>query len=399
MTKDPRFLPALAALLALVLFAVSANIVFAVLVRAGREFGIRPETLANVSALQFGGFFVAGVLGGVLADRAGKRVVLQAGCVLLLAGALVWSAARQAPTAYVGGLLMGFGGGILEGICAALLAELFPTRRKFVLNMSQVAYCVGAVGGPALMGWLLPLGLSWRVFFRGLAALSLVPLLLFAVAPFPPLPKAGTPAAGRSGCAARDLVVLCVLLFLYVIAETGVVVFMAPYLQQRLAAPERWAILGISVFWLAMVVGRVACALVPEGQAYESTIGLLFALSGLSIAAQWWAGGWVASLLLFAATGLFFAGTWPLIVGLAAARSGNASGRVVGITVACGALGCVVAPPLFGPVLAGATPRLAFLGLAGCLGLGLIVLGLWARGPRPSRAGPTAEGGASVSAG
>ena len=381
MHRDHRFLPALSALAALVLFAVSANIVFASLVRASIEFDVRREVLANVSALQFTGFFIASIAGGIAADAFGKKRVLQCGCLLLVLGAATWASARNLTAALIGGFIMGTGGGILESMSSALLTELFPDRRKFYLNLSQVAYCAGAIAGPALMGRLIPRGVSWRWFFAGTAVLGLVLMLLFTVAGFPE--QEAQPrrrqCSSSMGLIRLSLLVPCIVIFLYVFAEMGAVTFMVVYLQDGLGAPEQWAIYSISIFWLAMVVGRLACAFIPEGHSYERTIGSLLLLSGLSLLLQVLFRSWLTSIALFALTGLFFAGTWPLIVAMVASRHVERCGTAVGLAVACGSLGCVAAPPILGPRIVSDWPQSAFVISGSCLLVAvLLVIALYA---------------------
>ena len=76
-------------------------------------------------------------------NRTAKGIVLVPS--LLLGGAFlaaaVWldgPALANRPLALVlGGILMGMGGGVLESMGSALLADLFPARRKFFLNLSR----------------------------------------------------------------------------------------------------------------------------------------------------------------------------------------------------------------------------------------------------------------------
>ena len=375
---ERKTLPAASALVSLVLFAISANIVVAALVRVSRDFQSTPAVLANAVAFQFTGFFVASIIGGFAADRIGKKPVLQTACVFLGIGALVWSFADSPATAFSGSFIMGLGGGILESMSSALLADLFPDKRKFYLNMSQVAYCVGAVGGPALMGKLMPAGVSWRVFFLGTTGMAVILFVLYAVSSIPRPQSAQIPShqAGGERGVVRNLTVIlpALLIFLYVTAETGTLTFMIPFLQEKLGAPENLAIYSLSLFWLGMVFGRLACAFLPEHHGYEPVIGgLLLASSGVALALVV-VQQWQMSIALFALIGLFYAGTWPLIVGLAVhmAPTGQA-GRVVGITVACGSLGCVVAPPMLAPVYASASPEWMYAILAGILFLGFIL--------------------------
>ena len=374
-----RGLAALAGLLGLILYAVSANIVFAALVRMSRDFQVAAERLAVVSAIQFTGFFLACLTGGVLADLWGKRIVLQAGAGLVLTGAAIWAAAGTPVVAAAAGLIMGLGGGILEGMGSALLADLFPTRRRFVLNMSQVAYGVGAAGAPVIMGRLLPLGVSWRWFFGGTAVFAALLLGLFAVAGLPAQTASGPERAAPDRCWWRvltrtGLLLPCLIIFLYVFAEMGTVTFLAFYLQEIRAAPEQWAIFGISGFWLSMIFGRVLCAFVPERIPHEIVIAALLVGAAVMLLLQTGVQSWRLSFVLFALTGLAFAGAWPLIVAMVADRFPNASGTAVGAAVACGSLGCIAAPPILGPILGGARPERAFLLLATVAGSAALLL-------------------------
>ena len=85
--------PATAALFSLLVFGLSANALPATLLRAAREFAIPFQELAQVSAVQFMGFFLAAVVGGILSDRFGKKHIMQTACVLMVAGATTWTVA------------------------------------------------------------------------------------------------------------------------------------------------------------------------------------------------------------------------------------------------------------------------------------------------------------------
>ncbi len=377
-TSQSRALPAAAALSALVLFAISANIVVASLVRVSADFGMDPRYVANVTAIQFAGFFIASIVGGMLADVIGKKSVLQGGCIFVAIGALVWSRAPALPVAFAGGFVMGLGGGVLESMSSALLTDLFPDKRKFYLNMSQIAYCLGAIGGPAVMGRLLPMGVSWRWFFLGTAGFSIAIFSLFSFSRIAKKKKTvsefkDVTASGK--WLRLHFVIPCFALFLYVFAEMGVLTFMAMYLQQVLGAPENWALYGIGIFWGGMIIGRFVCAFIPEDHSYEITIGSLCILGAAAVLAQIFVEDWRFSIVCFGLNGLAYAGIWPLIVGMAAARSSaRDSGRVVGVTVASGALGCIVAPPVLGFIFKIYSADVMFAFVAAQLVLALLLM-------------------------
>lgn len=343
-----KVLPASAAMCALAIFAFSASIIPAVLMRAAHDFVIRPELLATVIAVQFVGFFAASVGGGIAADRFGKKLLLRAACLLMATGALLWATAQRLEVIFLGSFVMGMAGGVLESMSSALLSDLFPHKRKMFLNLSQLVYCLAAAGGPFLMGKFLPEGTSWRVFFSALAALPCMLFVLYSLSHIPHLHDEERISLLELKQIIRRWSFLnpCVLIFLYVFSEATCAVFMNYYLRTHYHAPEQWAIYSITIFWVSMAAGRILCACIPEEFSYRNIITILMVASGLAMASQVFIRTWQMSIVFFTFVGFLQAGTWPLIIGMTATHNRSYSGTVVGITVACGALGMVVAPPV-----------------------------------------------------
>jgi len=337
-----------ASFFSLFVFALSANALPAILLRASKDLSVDFTTLAQVSALQFTGFLFAAIAGGIIADHVGKKRVLQSACGFLLAGAVAWSVASNFLTACIGGVLMGIGGGVLESMSSTVLSDLFPDRRKFYLNLSQAFYCLGAILGPAIMSTLLPLGISWRVCFMGVAVAALVLLTLYSKStlPIPTSLERIQPAALKVMVKKSSFTLPCAALFCYVLTESSIVIYANTYLQTVHNAPEHWAIASLSLFWFTMMLGRWACTKIPEQASYgTSTAALLIAAASMLILQQW-AESWQVSLMLFSLTGLTFSGVWPLIIGMSATRNPLYSGTVLGSTIAVGSLGCIMAPSL-----------------------------------------------------
>ncbi len=387
-----RVVPCVAGMGSLFVFAVSANALPAVVLRAAGTLAVTPERLATVASAQFAGFFLATVVGGFLCDRFGKKHVLQAASLLLLAGAVCWTAADRLAIAYLAGTLMGMGGGVLESMSSALLADLFPHRRKLALNLSQTFFCAGAVGGPWAMAELLPRGVPWQSIFAAIAVGGGLLFVLYSWArlPAPATAERITLQGVRAMAGRKAFLLPCAALFCYVLSESCVAIFANLFLRKYRGAPEAWAIYGISLMWLAMLAGRTLCAFLPERASYEKALTALFLLSAAALAAQGGVAAWPWSLVLFALAGFFFAGTWPLLVGLAAARTPARTGTAVGLTVAVGALGVVAAPPFMRFVLAHASADAAFTIAAVPL---LVGAGLMAAGSRWRRGHEKGTGG------
>jgi FHS family L-fucose permease-like MFS transporter len=204
------------------------------------------------------------------------------------------------------------------------------------------------------MALLLPQGVSWRIFFAAEAVLAVLLLTLYRFSPAPPPSLASETGIGELARPLRDpsVLLLAAGLFGYVFAESGMGVGANVYLQTQQHAPERWAILSMTLVWGGMLVGRLICAALPERLPTDRLVGGLAAVGALTLAAQGLVRDWRFSLALFGLSGFVFSGIWPLMVALCAARQPDRSGGAVGIVVAGGSLGVIAAPILVAAMLA-----------------------------------------------
>jgi AAHS family benzoate transporter-like MFS transporter len=406
----------LAALLSLASFAASINLVFAALVRMGDEFGVRPELLASISSIYFVAFFIVSTVSGFISDRLGAREPLLFGNLMTLTGGLIFASSHGAAGLVIGAVAMGMGGGATEGMCTALLARIFPGRERLVVGVSQAGYCFGAIVGPLVMGIFLPLDVSWRVFFIPVAAVALFNFVLFVTSRFPEnehekRAEGGERKRGRRGDAARGTTEVattdeatndtmpvtkrepgvlrrpgvlrwCVVIFLYVTAETALVSFVNIYLYEYRGAPEGAAIQAISWFWAMMLVGRLLCSILPPALADRKLIAGTMAAGAAALGLTLVMPGWVGALGVLLLASFLMAGAWPTIVAKTARDNAERASTVVGITVAAGSLGCIVAPPVMG-LLFGALPPVVAMAAPAIPLLAGSALAAW-RAPRPT---------------
>jgi fucose permease len=160
----------------------------------------------------------------------------------------------------------------------------------------------------------------------------------------------------------------CVIIFLYVLAETALVSFVNLYLFRYRAAPERVAIQAIAWFWAIMLVGRLLCSILPATLADRKLIAGAMLSGATAILLTIPLPGWPGALGAILVASFLMAGTWPTIVATTARENARRASAVVGITVAAGAIGCILAPPIMGllfdlvpPALAMAAPAIPLL--------------------------------------
>jgi len=372
----------LTALLSLTSFAASINLLFAGLIRMAAEFNTRPEVLAAISSVYFVAFVSVSLVAGFASSRYGTRLPLLLGGMCTCAGGLIFLLGRGPAALVLGALAMGAGGGATEGMCSALLAGLFPGRERFVVSISQAGYCFGAIAGPFLMSIFLPLGVNWRIFFAPVAALALLNVILFAGSRFPSSrPEDQLSPRAAVGVLRRPSVrQWCFVVFLYVLAEAGLTSFLNIYLFEYEGAQEGVAIQAIALFWGVMLAGRLLTGLLPASVADRKLIVGGMSLGAVLVAALLVVSGWGPSLAVILLASFAMAGAWPTAVALTAVENRDVSSTAVGVTVAFGAVGCIVSPLVMGRLFGLVPPAVAMVAPA----LPLIAGALLAL-PRPVR--------------
>lgn len=158
-----------------------------------REWGLPRSAFANASAAAPLGMILGGVLGGILGDRVGRRTALFGSvasfAVLTFVIAFVDSLAALTAVRFLAGL--GLGGAMPNA--AALAAEFVPGRhRPLAITLTIVCIPLGGFFAGALAALVIP-SYGWRVLF---VAGGVVPIALTA-AMFRTIPESPRYLAAR----------------------------------------------------------------------------------------------------------------------------------------------------------------------------------------------------------
>lgn len=202
------------------------------------------------------GMVTAGTTGAFLAEKLGrKRLFWGAGLGMVFGGVLL-SLAQVAPLTILGAFTMGWLGSYLLVMIQSTLADEHGDKRAIALTESNIVASILAAIVPIVVGIGAGTILTWRVAMIVAGGLWLV---IFAVSHNVTFPVAKTDSSdARSHKQLPRLFwFYWVVIFLCVALEWCVLFWSADFLDTVIGLPTEQAASVLSVFLVAMIVGRV----------------------------------------------------------------------------------------------------------------------------------------------
>jgi fucose permease len=290
----------------------------------------------TVASLHFSAFALGtvpvGFFGDRLTGRWGRRASLWGGGAGMAAGALLLAASPVTAGTILGALLMGTSGGLLLITTQAVLADRHGGWSAVAITESNVAASACAILASLAVGGFAALGLGWRAALI-LPIAALVPLAARFRAE--PLGQARTHSSASGKTSFTLPVRFWVyfgILFLGVSVEWCVAYWGADFLEKGVGLGRSAAATALSVFFFAMLAGRILGSRLARG-----VQGGVLLLLTLCVALAGFPLFWLSAVPALSLLGLFVVGlgvgsVYPLAisVGVAAApgRTDTATARL-----------------------------------------------------------------------
>jgi MFS transporter, FHS family, L-fucose permease len=334
----------------------------------------------GITLSQAGIFFSLFAGGSVLAtlllarynDRPARHALLIGGSLVM--GASFWLVATSRTFAQAGAAvaLCGLSMSTVGTAPNAIITDLYRSRAGQALNALHVSVGVGSFAGPLLIGAAIRLGNDYRVAYRVAAAAILLVCILW-IASRPPRPQRAV-ASERSGWRflLSTLILVFALAMLYTGTEQVIGGWLFTYAQDATAMQAATASLLVALFWLAILLGRLAAVRILHRLTNLALLracvligaaGVGVLLLGGSMPALLWTG-----VLL---VGLAFGPVFPTTLALAGELAPGHAGAAGSLVVASGSVGAMILPWLAGALMPtigiGGSIAAALLPLAGML--------------------------------
>ncbi len=248
-----------AACLGMLVFGIILTTLGSILPSLIERFGIDKANAGSLLLLMSVGILLGSVLMGPIADRYGFKALLAGSCVAVLGGlegiAFAPSFAWLTPAV----LLVGLGGGIINGGTNALVADISEEGRSAGLSLLGIFFGVSAVGVPFMLGMLLD-RFSYSALMGAVGLTLVVPIAFTAAVRFPPAKQAqGFPIRQAAALIRQPfLLLLGLMLFLESGMEITVGGWTSTFFNEELGLQGQQALFFLSLFWFGMMLMRLA---------------------------------------------------------------------------------------------------------------------------------------------
>lgn len=326
------------------------------------SFHINLATAGVIFTAQFAGYLPGSLGAGWAADRWGYRRILVPATLLMGVGVAGTALVGTWPAAVALMAVGGFGFGMDDVLCNAVVAAEAPREGGAALNLLHTFFGVGALLGPLLAGLLLTTITGWHTLFLLTGALALSGTVLFLLVPIPLPPHLRATSASttpaRPGARPTDgalqvdrrLWLMACLLFLFVGMEQLTGGWLSAYLTRVFGTKLDVAASSASLYWAAVTLGRLLASAAALRFSNERLLSGSAILALCALVALALAGGMGAALVAVGVVGLGFAPIYPTMMAIAARAYPRRFATFAGLLVAAGGLGGAAFPWLGGVV-------------------------------------------------
>jgi fucose permease len=276
------------------------------------------------------------IVSGLTADRLvgvfGRRRLLWLACSGSFLGTLGLVLSRSLFLTLPSALLMGISGSLMVVMIQAILSDVHGDRRTIALTEANVAASLSSLMAPLWVSVFLRLGFSWRL---ALGAVLIVLITIAVVMKGILIPEGAADRVEKTRVRRKlpRLFWACwVVIVLVVSVEWSVLFWSADYLEKVVGLARVDAVTIVSVFFFAMLVGRIGGSILTRRFTAVTILlsALALALVGFPL---FWLGmqPWINVAGLFVA-GIGIANLFPLAmaaaISLAPENANLASSRI-----------------------------------------------------------------------
>jgi fucose permease len=350
-----------AACLGMLIFGIVFTTLGAILPSVIEKFGIDMIHAGSLMSFLSIGILIGSLVFGPIADRFGYKALLSFCILFILLGleGIAWAA--QFWILRLSILLIGLGGGIINGATNALVADISEGERSANLSLLGIFFGIGAIGIPFLLGILLN-KVPYETFISITGLIVLLPLIFFLFIRFPQ-PKQAQKFPVREGLGLLKNATL--LLFGFILFfESGIEIIVsswtAEFLKEELLIQPDRAVFYLSIFWVGMVLTRFILGYILKIVSQVTVLLTCLAIAFLGTSLMIFSNTLSLTLPALFLIGIGFAASYPVILGFIADLFPQLSGTAFSIAFVIALIGGTIIPFTSGVIADAFNLRYAF---------------------------------------
>lgn len=251
---------------------------------------------------------------------------------------------------------IGLAGGFIEVQVSVLIMDLNSKREGLFVNLVHVFFGIGAFIGPLISTLLISKGFSWKYPYYLLTILSIINLFFFIFLRVP-VSKIGDNKYKFNFIQLRKLnknilffLLLAFAILFYTCSEMGLSSWLPTFLRIDRNFSNILAGRALSFLWLGIMVGRLITGFLTRKLRMFYILIFLTVLSIISITIGINLSNKLFIIILFALSGLFLSGIWPLIITIGGTRYPDKRNFILSQLTIFGGLGGLFSPWFIGKI-------------------------------------------------
>ena len=341
--------------------------------------GLTVAAIGLIFPARAAGGIVGNLLSGLGSDMLGRQRLVWLSALLLAASLTLTAIATPWGLFIAGFALVSAAQGALSTGINAMVADANRQSRARMLNILHGVYGAGAALSPLIIGLLVDGGLAWRWALAGAGLIWLVYGIVaarFDQAEMPDVQAVKARQSDFSMLGKIPFLALFLVAFIYNGVAWSLLGWLALFMQQSAGLSTFFSVISISVFYVALTIGRFICAAFAERIGYARTLLVLAICVTLTyplVVLDFNSTLAVAGVFL---TGLGLSGLFPTAMAYGSRLYPDQTGTVSGTLNVAMTFGAM-APPFWTGIVAGMWNFQAALAVNYLMLLPLILIALY----------------------
>ena len=278
------------------------------------------------------GIILGTVLFGPVVDRFGYKWLLISGSLLSLIGLEGLANAAEIDLLHGAMFMIGFGGGILNGLTNALVSDIYDDdKRGGRLSILGAFYCVGALTW-TLLNYFIP---NYIIPLHCMSAIMVVFIIYFCLIQFPKAKPQGSVSLAKSFGLLKypTLILFALILFFQSGFEGASGSFTPAFLEREHAMEQGAAALSLTWFTVGMFIGRMLLSGLMKKLKDNGTLILYLSIALVGVVLLYFMSGAAAIYVAMALIGFGVGATYPVVLAYLGGAFREMSGTAFSIAI------------------------------------------------------------------